>query len=126
MLATTRRRHRPLGNMEDIMSRSWITAMLLALALALPARLAAHEGHTHNVQGTVVSFQGDHLDVKSKDGKAVTVTLDSKTSILSGKTKLDRTALKAGERVSVDYTEQKKVMVATAIKLSSAAAAAKK
>ena len=108
------------------MNRKWVTGIVLALSFAVTAPAAAHEGHTHKILGTVVSLQGDHLDVKTTDGKTVTVTLNGKTAIVRGTTKLDRTALKPGERVSVDANEQKKVMVASSIKLATTAAAAKK
>jgi hypothetical protein len=101
------------------MTRRLITATL-ALVLVIPAMIHAHEGHVHKVMGTVSSLQGDHLEVKTTDGKTVTVTLDTKTTILRGTTKLGRDTLKAGERVSIDATEEKTVMTAQTIKLGTA------
>jgi hypothetical protein len=111
---------------EDIMNRRRTIGMLLGLAIALSVHVVAHEGHTHKILGTIVSLQGDHLDVKTTEGKTVTVTLDSKTSILRGTAKQDRAALKPGERVSVEATEQKKVMIASSVKLGTAPPTAKK
>jgi len=54
------------------------------------------------------------------------VMLDKKTTVTRGKEKLDATALKVGERISVDYMEQNKMMMAQAIKLSTTTATAKK
>ena len=52
--------------------------------------------------------------------------LDGKTAITRGKAKVDATALKVGERVSVEYMEEKKMNMAKTIKLAETAAAAKK
>ena len=64
-------------------------ALAAVLALAVPGTLAAHEGHTHKVLGTVASVQGNHVEVKTTDGKSVTVMLDAKTKITRGTEKLD-------------------------------------
>jgi hypothetical protein len=108
------------------MSSRWFIGAALALALAIPAAARAHEGHTHKVMGTVSSVQGDHLEVKTTDGKTVMVVIDAKTTITRGKTTLDAAALKAGERVSIDAVEEKAVMIAKAIKLGTASAPAAK
>ena len=50
--------------------------------------LLAHGGHTHKVMGTVSSVQGNHLMVKTADGKTAMVMLDAKTKITRGKTKV--------------------------------------
>jgi hypothetical protein len=89
--------------------------VILTLALVAPAM--AHEGHVHKILGTVASVQANQIDVKSTDGKVVTVVLDAKTAITRGKDKLAATALKVGERVSVDYTQAKTINTATTIKL---------
>jgi hypothetical protein len=98
----------------------------LALTATVVAPALAHEGHTHKILGTVASVQGTRVEVKTTDGKAITVMLDAKTTVTRGKVKLDAAALKVGERVSVDYTEQKNVNTAKTIKLGETPAAAKK
>ena len=104
-----------------------ITALVLAATIFVaPALVSAHEGHMHKILGTVASVQGNHLVVKTTDGKVVTVTLDAKTTFARGKVKLDATALKVGERVSVDYVQQKTVNTAKTIKLGETPVAAKK
>ena len=108
------------------MSRKLIIGLTLALALALPAAARAHGGHTHKVMGTVASIQGTHVEVKSTEGKVVMVMLDGKTAITRGKTKLDATALKIGDRVSIDYMQEKDMNMAKAVKLATAPAPAKK
>jgi hypothetical protein len=103
--------------------RKWILGLtMFALALAVPAVARAHGGHTHKVMGTVSSVNGSHVEVKGTDGKTVVIMLDAKTAITRGKTKLDATALKVGERVSVDYTQDKNMNMAKAVKLGTASA----
>ena len=103
-----------------------IIALVLAATIVAPSLVTAHEGHLHKILGTVASVQGNHLEVKTTDGKVITVTLDAKTAVTRGKVKLDGTALKVGERVSVDYMQQKTVNTAKTIKLGETPAAVKK
>jgi hypothetical protein len=107
------------------MNRNWLVALAITAALILPAVARAHEGHTHKALGTIASVQGEHVEIKTTDGKTITVMLDKKTTVTRGKDKLDATALKVGERVSVDYMEKNKMMMAHAIKLATAPAAKK-
>jgi hypothetical protein len=107
------------------MNRNRIVAALASLVLALPLAGRAHEGHMHKALGTIVSVHADNVEIKITDGKSLTVVLDKKTTITRGKEKLDATALKAGERLSVDYMEQNKKMIAHAIKLATISAASK-
>jgi hypothetical protein len=100
-------------------------ALAALLAFAGPAPLAAHGGHTHKVLGTVASVQGNHVEVKTNDGKSVTVMLDAKTKITRGKEKLDASAIKVGGRVSIDAMQEKDMMMAQAVKLGIVTAAKK-
>ena len=108
------------------MKTNWIFALALTAALALPVVSFAHEGHVHKALGTIATINGEHVEIKTTDGKNLTVMLDKKTTITRGKDKLDATALKVGERISVDYMEQNKMMMAQAIKLSTSTTTAKK
>jgi hypothetical protein len=108
------------------MQKKWIVAMVLAATLVLPVVARAHEGHTHKALGTVSSIDGQHVVVKTTDGKTVTVMLDKETTITRGKEKLDSAALKVGERVSVDYMEEKGMNMAHAVKLATSSTTAKK
>jgi hypothetical protein len=102
------------------MNRTWIAATLVALTLVLPSTLLAHAGHMHKALGTVTSVQSPHVEIKTTDGKTMTVMLDKETAITRGKEKVDASAVKVGERVSVDYMEEKGMMMAHAIKLGTA------
>jgi hypothetical protein len=105
--------------------KTWIVALVMTAALMIPAMGRAHEGHLHKALGTIASVQGEHVEIKTNDGKAITVMLDKKTTVTRGKEKLDATALKVGERVSVEYMESKKMLMAQAIKLGTTQAAKK-
>ena len=105
------------------MSRMWMIGAMLVAVLAVPAATWAHGGHAHNVLGTIESVQGERVEVKGTDGKVVMVMLDDNTVITRGSTKLDATALTAGERVSVDYMQERNMNMAKAIKLGTASTA---
>jgi hypothetical protein len=105
--------------------KNWMIAMVVAMALAAPAAVRAHEGHTHKALGTITSVEGVHVGIKTNDGKTMTLMLDTKTAVTRGKEKLDATALKVGERVSVEYMESNKMLMAQAIKLGTTATAKK-
>ena len=106
------------------MKTTLIAAVIVVLPFAAP--VLAHEGHTHKVLGTVANVQANQIEVKGTDGKVLTIVFDAKTAITRGKDRLDATALKIGERVSVDYTQAKKTNTAKTIKLGTAPAPAKK
>lgn len=112
------------------MTKRWAIGAILVVALVCPAVLRAHGGHTHKVMGTVSSVQGNHVEVKTTDGKIVVVVLGEKTKVTRGKDKLDVAAVQVGERVSIDATQpkDKDMLTAQTVKLGTvpAAAAARK
>ena len=108
------------------MNRQWIAGAALVTALVVPGIARAHEGHEHTVMGTVTMRHDQQLEVKTTDGKSVTIALNDKTTVLRGKTKLDLAAIKQGDRVVVDVGDGKAPMTAKEIKLGEIAAVAKK
>jgi hypothetical protein len=98
--------------------KKWIVGGVIALALALSVAASAHQGHVHKLLGTVASIQGNRVDVKGTDGKIITVLLNAKTAVTRGKAKADVAALKVGERVSVDYLQEKNANTAKTVKLA--------
>ena len=105
--------------------RRWLVGLVVAALLVLPVAARAHQGHTHKVLGTVTSVKGNRVEIKATDGKAITVVLDAKTTVTRGKAKADAMALKVGERVSVDYTQEKAANLAKTVKLGETPAAPK-
>ena len=95
-----------------------LAALLTAAMTIVPGAALAHGGHTHKVLGTVSGLHDRHLEIKATDGTTVTIMIDIKTTVTRGKEKLDATAIKVGERISVDYTQEKDMFVAQAVKLS--------
>jgi hypothetical protein len=84
-----------------------IAAAFLAVALLVPRYVRAHEGHVHKVMGTVATRHQNHLEVKATDGKTSTITLNEKTKILRGTTKVKIDDIRDGERIVVSATETK-------------------
>lgn len=110
--------------MMNSTSRSIVAAALLA-ALVMPVVARAHTGHVHKVMGTVSAVTPTQLDVKTTDGKTVTVVLDAKTTFKQGTAKADATVLKVGDRVVVSATQAvgAKLMTATSVQAPKAAVA---
>ena len=96
----------------------WMLVMTICALLLAPAAVSAHEGHLHKALGTVATIDGPHVGLKTTDGKSVTVMIDKETVVTRGKDTLDASALKVGERVSVDYMEEKGMNMARAVKLA--------
>jgi hypothetical protein len=108
------------------MSRRFVIGVALAALLAVPGVMRAHEGHAHKVMGTITVRHDNHLEVKTKDGKTVSITLNEKTAVVRGKQKVDLEALKPGERVVVDIGNGKAPITAREVKLGAAPGASTK
>jgi hypothetical protein len=99
------------------------TALLGTALLLIGARtLWAHEGHTHKTMGTVTMRHENHLEVKMRDGKTKTFTLNEKTVFLRAKQKLSDKELKVGDRVVVE-ADGKTPTIAKVVNLSTTAPA---
>lgn len=89
-----------------------MTRRLMLCALALVAVLgggvAAHEGHEHRILGTVTMAGSDHLMIKDKAGKDVTVQITDATKVLKDKKPAALADIKAGMRVVVTAVTEKK------------------
>ena len=106
--------------------KKWIIGVaVLAAALLAPRVSRAHEGHPHKVMGTVSSIDGSNLMVKTTDGKTVMVMLDAMTKITQGKAKLERGAIKVGDRVVASGPEEKAMIMAETVQVGAAPVAAK-
>ena len=107
------------------MKRMLVAAIGLALAIT-PGIALAHDGEVHKVMGTIASIQDKNLMVKEANGKTMMVMLDAKTKITQGKNKVEASALKVGDRVVAEGPEEKKMIMATTVKLGELPAAAAK
>ena len=106
------------------MSKKWIVGAALIAALGFPVVARAHGAHVHKVMGTVSAIDGNHVTVKTTDGKTVMLMLDAKTKITQGKTTLTPTALKAGARIVAEGTEAKGTVTAKSVQIGTAPVAA--
>ncbi|MEX2260930.1 MAG: DUF5666 domain-containing protein [Bryobacteraceae bacterium] len=80
-------------------------AIFAATLLALPAN--AHDPSKHKgkpTEGEVASVSGDRLELKTASG-VIAVSLTSKTKIEHGADTVDKSHLKAGERIHVFGTK---------------------
>ena len=101
------------------MTKKLLFGGLLVMALAVPVAVAAHEGHAHKVLGTVTSITGDKVEMKTPEGKMVTLTVNAKTTYARGKQKVDSTAMKVGERIVAEVASEK-AMVASSVTMAAA------
>ena len=106
------------------MTRRIGVALLVLFMLAVAERpLAfAHEGHPHKVLGTVTMAASDHVMLKDKDGKDVTVYITKDTKVLRTKKAMKVDDIKTGMRVVITAVTEKEKMVATTIELGAAPA----
>lgn len=99
--------------------RKRFAAVLIALsvlALGSSTRLFAHEGHDHKVMGTVTMAMADHLMLKDKDGKDVTIQITKDTKI-KARQSMKVEDIKAGTRVVVTVVTEQEKMTAKEIQV---------
>ena len=86
------------------MTLAWIAVSIVALVSSGVAR--AHEGHDHKIMGTVTMAAPDHLMLKDKSGKEVTVQVSNETRVKSTPA-MKVEEIKAGTRVVITATQEK-------------------
>lgn len=94
--------------------------LVCTLAFFVPAAATAHDGHDHKLMGVVSMLHENHLEVKAADGKTSTITLNEKTKIVRGKTRLTAADLKVGDRVVVNVGNGKPPLVAKQVQVGTA------
>ena len=96
-----------------------------ALVVGSGVRIGAHEGHEHKLMGTVTMAAADHVMLKDRDGKDVTVQVTKATTV-KAKPPLKVEEIKAGTRVVITATQEKdKSFKAKTIEVGVAAAGGK-
>ena len=102
------------------------TALTLGvLVLGYGTRPLAHEGHQHKVMGTVTMAAADHVMLKDKEGKEMTVKVTKDTKV-KAKAPVKVQDIKVGSRVVVTAVEAKdKSMTAKSIEVGAVAPASK-
>lgn len=102
-----------------------VTTLALVFGI-LGASSLAHEGHLHKVLGTVTMAARDHVMLKDKDNKDVTVQLNAETKVLRDKKPAKVEDIKAGMRVVISAVTVKETsgekMLAKTVELGPAPA----
>ena len=101
------------------MRMKWIVAGALVATLAGATIALAHEGHAHKILGTITAVSADRVELKTPEGKLITVTVNAKTTYARGKQKVDSTALRVGERIVAEVASEK-AMLATSVTMAAA------
>ena len=85
------------------MTRRLALSLTLAALVGLGASRAAfaHPGHDHKVLGTVTMAAADHVMVKDKAGKDVTVHINADTKVVMAKKPAKVEDIKNGMRIVV-------------------------
>ena len=101
------------------MYRTWVAAVALIVAVALPSVMSAHEGHPHRFMGTVSAAESEQIEVETTDGAVVTFKLDETTVYRQGKSEVVARLLEVGERVVVSAleVEEGQTMIAEIVQL---------
>jgi len=76
------------------------------VSLGSVSPLFAHEGHDHKVMGTITMAAADHVMLRDKDGKDVTVHVTKATKVKS-KPAVKVEEIKVGTRVVITATMEK-------------------
>jgi hypothetical protein len=97
-----------------------MTFGFVLLVFGAGVRVAAHAGHDHKVMGTVIMAAVDHVMVKDKDGKEVTIKVTKDTKV-KAKPAVKVDDIKPGTRVVVTAAlEKDKTMTAKTIEVGAA------
>ena len=99
--------------------RSRIGSVMAVLALVASTFTYAHEGHQH-LKGTVTKLDGMRMELKSTDGKLVTVSLTKETKYLRDKMAATASDVQVGTRVVIDIEQQGSEIVALEVKIGAA------
>lgn len=92
----------------------------LSLLLILVSNsLLAHGGKTH-IMGTVTAVDARHVEVKTKEGKTVSILLNNDTKYHQGTAAAAFSDIQVGQRVVVDATGKGDTMTASEIHLAPA------
>jgi hypothetical protein len=85
------------------MTRCFALSLALTVIACVGSGTAAlaHPGHDHKVLGTVTMAAADHVMVKDKAGKDVTVHINADTNVVMAKKPMKVDDVKAGMRVVI-------------------------
>jgi hypothetical protein len=101
--------------------RTRSTTLFVALALLWSSPVFAHgdekHGEAKHVMGTVSSVDAEHLILKDRAGKIVSIKLNKETKYFVGEAAAPASDVKIGDRVVVDVTGKEGSFTATQVRL---------
>jgi len=89
---------------------------LFPLLLVSVGLLWAH-GNNEHIMGTITAINGDHVTIKTQDGKSETVMLAKTTKYFIDKKTATATDMKVGSRVVVDAKTDPKMKMYSALEV---------
>jgi ribosomal protein S1 len=96
-----------------------ISTLSLLVVLFFHSSVLAHGGKPH-VMGTVTALDAQHVVVETKEGKTISIVLNTETKYRKGQTAATGADLKVGDRVVVHTAGKGDTLTASEIHFSSA------
>jgi len=103
---------------KDVTNKLTVIVALAISLWSLPAH--AHEGAPH-VMGTVATVDANYIVVQTREGKTLSLSIDTNTKFRQGDKAAAATDLKAGDRVVAEVTRQGDSLTASEIRLATPA-----
>ena len=110
-------------NMNTIIKRRALIAILGILAVVLTSTVASAHGGEEHVIGTVTSISDTSVTIKTTAGKMVGVGFDAQTTFARAKQTIQKSDIKVGDRVVIHAKEVNEKLVAHTVEIGAAAAA---
>lgn len=96
--------------------RTAAITFLSVLALAVTAQ--AHEGHRHQIMGTVTSIDTAQVTVKTREGESISVPVTTGTKYHKGDKPTAASDVNVNDRVVIEATEKEGKLTASDIHLA--------
>ena len=94
-----------------------MSLVALAFVVVTVGAVAAHDGHTHTIMGTVTARDDKHLEVKTPSGEVLSIAVTDKTTTVRNKKKIAFKEVVIGRRVVVDIGNGEDPLVAREIQV---------
>jgi hypothetical protein len=94
-----------------------LTALTLFVGMMTVTPAFAHDGHTH-IFGTIATLGGDHIVVKTKEGKTIPISVTGETTYRRPPAASGHATPQVGDRVVVEVAEASGGLVASQIRFA--------
>ena len=101
--------------------KTQVAILAILSVVLLPGIAAAHGGEQH-VVGVVAKVSDTSVTVKTTAGKLVEVGFDAKTTYARAKQPIQKTDIKAGDRIVIHAVEVNEKLVAHTVEIGTATA----